>query len=70
MRLWSHVRSQLMMPCYFFSLTFFFLVGGLLAMALRFELLTPGSDLMAPIPSPPPKPMTTHPSTTRSRWKP
>ena len=32
---------------YFFSVTFFFLVGGLLAMGLRFELLTPGSDLMA-----------------------
>jgi cytochrome c oxidase subunit 1 len=32
---------------YFIGVTFFFAVGGFLAMALRFELLTPDSDLMA-----------------------
>ena len=32
---------------YLISVSFFFLVGGLLAMAIRFELLTPQSDLMA-----------------------
>jgi cytochrome c oxidase subunit I len=32
---------------YLVCVTFFFIVGGLLAMALRMELLTPGSDLMA-----------------------
>ncbi len=32
---------------YLISVSFFFLVGGLLAMTLRFELLTPGADLMA-----------------------
>ena len=32
---------------YFIGVTFFFIVGGLLAFALRLELLTPASDLMA-----------------------
>ncbi|WP_213804372.1 cbb3-type cytochrome c oxidase subunit I [Granulicella sp. dw_53] len=32
---------------YFISVSFFFLVGGLLAMAIRMELLTPASDLMS-----------------------
>ncbi len=32
---------------YLFGVTFFFIVGGLLAFALRLELLTPASDLMA-----------------------
>ncbi|WP_263379645.1 cytochrome c oxidase subunit I [Granulicella paludicola] len=32
---------------YLVGVTFFFMVGGLLAMALRMELLTPGSDMMA-----------------------
>ena len=32
---------------YLISVTFFFLVGGLLAMAIRLELLTPASDMMA-----------------------
>jgi cytochrome c oxidase subunit 1 len=32
---------------YLVGVTFFFIVGGLLALALRMELLTPGSDLMA-----------------------
>ena len=32
---------------YLVCVTFFFIVGGLLAMALRMELLTPASDLMA-----------------------
>ena len=33
---------------YLISVSFFFLVGGLLAMFIRFELLTPQPDLMAP----------------------
>lgn len=33
---------------YLLSVSFFFLVGGLLAMFVRLELLTPQSDLMAP----------------------
>ncbi len=32
---------------YFIGVTFFFIVGGLLAFFLRLELLTPASDLMA-----------------------
>jgi cytochrome c oxidase subunit 1 len=32
---------------YFLGVTFFFLVGGLLAMAIRLELLTPQADLMS-----------------------
>ena len=32
---------------YLIAVSFFFLVGGLLAMAIRMELLTPSSDLMA-----------------------
>ncbi len=32
---------------YLISVTFFFIVGGLLAFVLRMELLTPGADLMA-----------------------
>ncbi len=32
---------------YFIGVTFFFIVGGLLAFILRLELLTPASDLMA-----------------------
>jgi cytochrome c oxidase subunit 1 len=32
---------------YLIGVTFFFIVGGLLAMALRLELLTPDSDMMA-----------------------
>ena len=33
---------------YLIGVSFFFLVGGLLAMFIRFELLTPQADLMAP----------------------
>jgi len=33
---------------YLISVSFFFLVGGLLAMAIRLELLTPQADMMAP----------------------
>jgi len=33
---------------YLISVTFFFMVGGLLAMAIRMELLTPQADLMTP----------------------
>jgi cytochrome c oxidase subunit 1 len=33
---------------YLISVSFFFLVGGLLAMVIRFELLTPQAELMAP----------------------
>ena len=32
---------------YLIGVTFFFIVGGLLAFALRLELLTPSADLMA-----------------------
>ncbi len=32
---------------YLISVTFFFIIGGLLAFVLRLELLTPGADLMA-----------------------
>jgi cytochrome c oxidase subunit 1 len=39
----DHKRIALL---YLVGVTFFFIVGGLLAMALRMELLTPGSDLM------------------------
>jgi cytochrome c oxidase subunit 1 len=41
----DHKRIALM---YLMGVTFFFIVGGLLAFLLRLELLTPNSDLMAP----------------------
>jgi len=40
----DHKRIALL---YLIGVTFFFIVGGLLAFMLRLELLTPGSDLMA-----------------------
>jgi cytochrome c oxidase subunit 1 len=47
MRSWvltqDHKRIAIL---YLVCVTFFFIVGGLLAMVLRMELLTPGSDLM------------------------
>src|SRR6478752_1785158 len=40
----DHKRIALL---YLIGVTFFFVIGGLLAFALRLELLTPDSDLMA-----------------------
>ena len=33
---------------YLIGVTFFFIMGGLLALIIRLELLTPGSDMMTP----------------------
>ena len=41
----DHKRIAVM---YLIGVTFFFIAGGLLALVIRLELLTPGSDLMAP----------------------